>query len=473
MGSHVDLAALSSIGRERAEAGSSVNARAPIDKTDGLPSDQPSRARENLQLLADRHVGPFFLGNLVANSGTWFLVLAAGIFVYRRTGSAFLLGAVGFSQFAGVLLLVPWTGTATDRFDRRRLLFATQGAASLIAGTLAVLVMSNHATPGLVIGLVFAIGLVQAFTVPALQAILPDLVPPARLGSAVALMALTFNLARGIGPLTAALVIATAGIGEAFVVNALAYLALMAGLLAIRPQTSHQRPSRPRFRDGIALVRRRPRLAGLMLISSAAAIAIDPVNTLSPAFAAGVWNHSDAFAGVLLGAFSIGALMAALTVAGRPGPLRGHLVTRLSLLVAGVIALAIAPTLELGLAGFALAGFGFLAASTSTIKELQLSIDAAQRGRIMGLWTVAFLGVRPISSLVDGALASATSPRVSALVMAIPALIIVLILVARGRHPTSPTPTGPPDEADGLRASGESPRRPRTVRSLPTGESPG
>ena len=92
------------------------------------------------------------------------------------------------------------------------------------------------------IAFVFAIGLVQAFTVPALQAILPDLVSEARLGSAVALLALTFNLARGLGPLTAALVIATAGLGQAFVVNALAYLALMGGLLTIHPRVHRRSP---------------------------------------------------------------------------------------------------------------------------------------------------------------------------------------------------------------------------------------
>ena len=402
------------------------------DTADVAPSERPSRARENLRLLADRNLGPFFVGNLVANCGTWCLVLAAGIFVYRETGSALLLGVVGFSQFAGVLLLVPWTGTAADRFDRRRLLFATQGGASITACALAALVMLDQANTATVIAFVLVIGLVQAFTFPALQAILPDLVPPERLGSAIALMALTFNLARGIGPPTAALVIATAGLSWAFVVNALAYLALVAGLLAIRTHAPAPRPVRPRFRDSITLVRRQPRLAGLMLVSSTAAIAIDPVNTLSPAFAAGVWNHSDALAGVLLGAFSAGALTAGLTVAGRPGELRRQLVSRLSLLVGGMVAFAIAPTLELGLCALAVAGFGFLAASTTTIKELQLSIDSAQRGRIMALWSVAFIGVRPLSSLVDGALASAASPRVSALAMAVPALVLLTILVVRG-----------------------------------------
>ena len=216
-----------------------MNPRSPVaDAVEVAPAGQPSRARENLRLLADRNFGPFFIGNLIANSGTWFLMLASGILVYRLTGSAFLLGVVGFSQFAGVLLLVPWTGSAADRFDRRRLLIATQGTASVIAAVLAVVVLLDEATPAVVIGFVLVIGLVQAFTFPALQAIVPDLVPTDRLGAAIALKSLTHNLARGVGPASAALVIATAGIGWAFVVNALAYLALVAGLLATHPRAA-------------------------------------------------------------------------------------------------------------------------------------------------------------------------------------------------------------------------------------------
>jgi MFS family permease len=394
----------------------------------------PSRARENLRLLRDPNFGPFFAGNLVANSGTWFLTLAAGIFVYRKTGSAFLLGVVGFSQFAGVLLLVPWTGSAADRFDRRRLLLVTQGAASAIAAVLTAVVMMDRATTATVIAFVLAIGLVQAFTYPALQAIVPDLVTPDRLGPAIALKSLTHNLARGLGPATATLVIATAGIEWAFFVNALAYLALVVGLILIHPRSSSAPAVRPRFRDSISIVRERPRLAALMSVSAVIAIAIDPVNTLSPAFAASVWDRSDALAGILLGAFSVGALTAALTVAGRPGQLRRQLITRVSLLIGAMVAFALAPTLELGLAALAVAGFGFLAASTTTIKELQLSIEAAHRGRIMALWTVAFIGVRPLSALVDGAIASAASPRVSALVMVLPALFLVGVLAVHGRR---------------------------------------
>ena len=395
---------------------------------------QPLRARENLRLLRDPNFGPFFFGNLVANSGTWFLTLAAGIFIYRRTDSAFLLGVVGFSQFAGVLLLVPWTGTAADRFDRRQLLLVTQGAASVIAAGLTAVVMTGNATTAIVIAFVLAIGLVQAFTWPALQAILPDLVPLDRLGSAIALKSLTHNLARGLGPATATLVIATAGIDWAFFVSALSYLALLVALLAIHPKRSSAPPERPRFRDSVAIVRERPRLAALMMVSAVLAIAIDPVNTLSPAFAVSVWDRSDALAGVLLGAFSVGALTAALTVAGRPGRLRRQLIGRVSLLVCAMVAFALAPTLELGLVALAFAGFGFLAASTSTIRELQLSIEAEHRGRIMALWTAAFIGARPLAALVDGAIASAASPRVSALVMVLPAVGLVGVLVARDRR---------------------------------------
>ena len=344
------------------------------------------RARENLRLLRDPNFGPFFFGNLVANSGTWFLTLAAGIFVYRRTDSPFLLGVVGFSQFAGVLLLVPWTGTAADRFDRRRLLLVTQGAASAIAAALTVVVMTGAATSATVIAFVLAIGLVQAFTWPALQAIQGHQVRQDRLGSAIALKSLTHNLARGLGPATATLVIATAGIEWAFFVNALAYLALLVGLLVIHPTPS------------VAPTLKAPRRT--------------PASESER-------SHT---------------LTAALTVAGRPGRLRRQLIGRVSVLICAMVAFALAPTLELGLVALAFAGFGFLAASTSTIRELQLSIEPAHRGRIMALWTAAFIGARPLAALVDGAIAGAASPRMSALVMVLPAVGLVGALVVRDRR---------------------------------------
>jgi predicted MFS family arabinose efflux permease len=414
------------------------------------PAGDPLRARENLRLLREPNFAPYFFGNLIANSGTWFLTLAAGILIYRRTGSAFLLGVVGFSSFAGVLLLVPWTGTAADRFDKRRLLVVTQGAASAIAAGLTAVVMTDHATTAIVIGFVLVIGLVQAFTWPALQAIIPDLVSPEQLGSAIALKSLTHNLARGLGPASATLVIATAGIEWAFFVNAGAYLALVVGMLMVHPRPSSAAPGeRPKFRESIAVVRERPRLAALMLVSTVISIAIDPVNTLSPAFAASVWGRSDALAGVLLGAFSVGAFTAALTVAGRPGHLRRQVTGRVSLLICAMVAFALAPSLELGLVALVFAGFGFLAASTSTIRELQLSIEPAHRGRIMALWSAAFVGVRPLAALIDGAIAGAAGPRVSAVVMVLPAVGLVAALLVRARREVDHEAA---DEADGMDA---------------------
>jgi MFS family permease len=386
----------------------------------------------NLRLLGDRNFGPFFFGNLVANCGSWFLMLSASLFVYRATGSAFLLGLVAFSQFVGVFLLVPWTGAAADRFDRRRLVFVTQTTACVLVTVLAVLVFTGTATVAVMVGFVLVIGLVQAFTWPALQAMVPDLVAPEHVGAAVALKALTNNLARGIGPAAAALVIATAGLDWAIAVSALTYMALVVGLLAIRPLATPARPRQPKLRQSVAVLRAQPRLAGLMLVSSVAAIAIDPVNTLSPAFAVDVWGRPDTLSGVLLAAFSLGALTAAMTVAGRAGPLRGQLVVRLSLLIAGMAGFALAPTLEVGLVALVVAGFGFLAASTTALTELQLTVDVAHRGRIMALWSVAFLGVRPFASLVDGSLASIGGPRMSTIVMTLPALVVVGALLRAG-----------------------------------------
>jgi MFS family permease len=390
------------------------------------------RPLDNFRLLGDRNFAPYFWGNLLSNCGTWFQTLAQAILVYRLTGSAFLLGLVGFAQFAGVFLLAPWSGSVADRFDRRRILLVTQSGAVLITGALAVVVWTGAATAWNVIAFAFALGFWQAFAWPALQALVPSLVAPERLGAAIALHSVTFNLSRAAGPSAAALVIATAGLEWAFVVNALSYLALVAALLVVRPRPSGPRPHRPRLRESIALVRRRPRLAAFMLVSAVASAAVEPVSTLAPAFARDVWGRPDTLAGVIIGAFGVGAVAAAFTVAGRAGPLRRQIVLRLSILGGGIAAFSFAPTLEIGLVLLALAGFGFLAANTAATTQLQLEIEDEHRGRIMALWTVAFLGIRPLASLVDGAVASVAGVRIASLLMALPALAVAAAFALHG-----------------------------------------
>lgn len=317
-----------------------------------------------------------------------------------------------------------------DRYDRRRVLFLAQGSATVLAATLAALAFADRADEWVVIGFSLALGVVTAFAAPAQAALVPSLVPARDLGSAVALNSMTFNLARALGPALAALVVVTLGIPAAFAVNSLSYLALVVGLLLVRPRPQ-QRAESPRLRDSFRLLRAEPKLAASLAIVAAVGWASDPINTLAPAFAE-TFGRSDTVAGLIIGVFGAGAVIAALAVAGRE-PASARVVAGSLLLLGGGVALfALSPSFGLALAFLVPAGFGYLAANTAATTRLQLGVAESERGRIMALWTVAFLGLRPLASLLDGALASTFGVRAAGVVLVLPVLLgAVAILVGR------------------------------------------
>src|SRR3954463_9607557 len=187
-----------------------------------------------LRLIGHRNFGPYFVGNAASASGTWFQNLAASLYVFERTHSPFLLGVLQFANFVPVLLLAPWGGSAADRFDRKRLLLLTQVGSVVLSGALAALTWAGHASVPLVIGCAVGLGIGSAFSAPASQALIGDLVPRSDLQSAVALNSMTFNLARAIGPTLAGLSVAKLGFGASFAINAGSYLLLVVSLLLVR-----------------------------------------------------------------------------------------------------------------------------------------------------------------------------------------------------------------------------------------------
>jgi MFS family permease len=181
-------------------------------------------------LMRKRTFGPYFFGNALSASGTWFQNLAASLLIYRQTHSALLLGVLNFSQFIPILVLAPWAGSASDRFNRRRLLLVSQSVAIVLSGGLGLLAALDLAPPGVVIADAVALGIVSAFSAPAQQALIATLVEEREVPTAVALNSMTFNLARAIGPATAALAVEYLGIPAAFGINALSYLIFVGAL---------------------------------------------------------------------------------------------------------------------------------------------------------------------------------------------------------------------------------------------------
>ena len=395
-------------------------------------SEQLRGPKEALRLIRSRNFGPYFAGNALSASGTWFQTLAASLLIWRLTHSTLLLGILNFSYFIAVLVLAPWAGAAADRLDQRRILLVTQVASSALTATLAVLTWTHHATAWVVIGFALALGVASAFSAPASAAFIGWLVPPHDLPSAVGLNSMTYNVARALGPTLAAFSVQHLGIAASFAINSASYLALVGALMIVEPRKRDIGPHDVRLRESLQLVRDNPRLLVFLCIVAAVGFASDPVNTLAPAFAA-VFHQRDTSAGFIIGAFGVGAVTAALLLAGRVTGTRRRMTVTLFLVSGGMIAFGLAPWLALAYPLLAIAGFGYLASNTHATSRLLLEVEERQRGRIMALWSVAFLGLRPLASLADGAIAKAGGVRLSAIVLALPALACAAWVSARGR----------------------------------------
>lgn len=395
-------------------------------------------ARATLRVLGSRNFGPYFVGNLLSNSGTWFQNLAQGILVYRLTGSALMLGVVGFSQFVAVFVLAPWAGAAADRFDRRVLMRWMQLGSFVVTAALAALAWTGHASAGVVIGMALLLGVATAFSTPSMQALVPQLVEPGELHQAIALNAVTFNASRVIGPVVGAIVITRLGIPWAFALNSCSYLVLVLALSVVRPRAQPPGPARrTRLRETLRVATADPRIRMLLVVTTALSFTLDPISTLAPAYAREVLHRPDTLAGYLLGTFGIGSVIAAFTLTGRIRESWSRLAVTLALFGLALVLYALSPSIWVSLLALVLAGVGFLATSTAATTRLLMTVPVEQHGRFMAIWSALFLGTRPVASLLDGAIASA-SIRAAGLVLAVPSVGVALWLLARPPRDAAP-----------------------------------
>jgi MFS family permease len=361
----------------------------------------------------------------------WFYNLAAALFIFRETGSEVLLGVLAFAQFVPVLLLSPWSGAAADRFDRRHVVMVAQVTATCFAAVVTILVWTAAASVAAVLVLSVAIGSAQAFTSTAGAAMIVSLVESADLASAVALNAMTFNLARAAGPALAAVAVTQLGIGAALAVGTVSFLALAIGVAAARTRPLPRAAgASARLRDTLALLRRRPRLAGYLLVVMVVGFASDPINTLAPAFAH-AFDRPDTDAGLLIGVFGAGAVTAAFLLTGRAVGARTRAGGALLVMGVAMAGFSTTPWFVPSLALLFVAGFGYLACNATATARLQLEIEEEHRGRVMAVWSIAFLGMRPFASLADGIIAATLGVRAAGVALAVPAIVTAVWLLRR------------------------------------------
>ncbi|MEX1281263.1 MAG: MFS transporter [Acidimicrobiia bacterium] len=378
------------------------------------------------RVITDRRFGPYIAGNFTSNIGNWFQNVAAGIVVFQLTGSNTLVGVVSVLQFLGTLALSPVSGALADRFDRRKLLLLAQVVSATGAVGLAIWVALTgvEGLPG--VWPVFAasgiIGLGYAIGISAMNALVPALVEPRDLETAIAFNSASFTLARAIGPALAGIVVAALGAAWAFGINAVTFLPLVVVLAFIRPREVTRDGGGDRsVRAGFAYALANPSMLWLVLAVLTVGWASDPVNTLAPAYA-DLFGLDETFVGLQVGAFGAGAAVTTLVVGRIRRRLGPEATSRLGMVVlaTGMVGYAIAPLPWLVIVALLAGGAGFLLGVTTTNSNLQQRLDEDMRGRVMALWSMAFLGSRPLAALVDGAVADLVSPRVGVLTAVVP-----------------------------------------------------
>jgi MFS family permease len=372
-----------------------------------------ARLAGSFRALRHRNFRLFLGGQVVSLTGTWMQQVALGWLVYRLTHSAFLLGLVGFAGQIPSLFLAPFAGVWTDRWNRHRMIVATQCLSMVQALALAALVLAGAIHVWQILALSLFIGSVNAFDIPARQSFLVEMVGGREdLANAIALNSSTFNAARLVGPSVAGALIAVAGEGVVFLVNGVSYVAVIAALLAMRlparpPVSGPAAPAWRNLHEGVAYATRSAPIRSILLLLSLVSVTGAPYAVLMPVFAADVL-HGDAHTlGFLMGSIGVGALCGALLLASRR-TVRGlgrWIVASVTAFGAALVAFSLSRSVGLSLVLAFCSGFALMVHMAASNTIVQTVVDDDKRGRVMSLYAAAFQGTMPLGSLLAGGLA--------------------------------------------------------------------
>jgi len=428
-----DGAAVSGLAREVMTDGAAVTASA---ETTVIEIPRLARA------LRHRDFRLFWTGNFLSNIGTWMQNIAQGWLVLKLTNSAFWLGLVGFASSVPILLFALIGGVIADHVNKRKLLMVTQSAMMVFAFTMAALTWLHLITVHWIVFLALGTGIAMSLNTPSYQALVPQLLPREDLTNGIALNSAQFNMSRVIGPTLGGFAMALVGEGGNFFLNGLSFLAVLIALTRINyhdpaiasedrgfhssdadgvAATSEGRGSAPgeghiwtpraggiweKMKEGFRYVARHQQMSSLVLLVSIGSLLSIPYLTFVPYFARDVLGTGEPGLGLLMACSGAGAFLGAITIAWASHlRRRGLFVVRSSI---GFFASIIAFTFSRNfyLSGFLLMAAGYcMIITAATINSLlQHLAEDHMRGRVMSIYSTAFLGLPPIGCLVAGSL---------------------------------------------------------------------
>ena len=385
---------------------------------------QRTRWQVAVRALKHRNFQLFFSGQLISLIGTWMQTVAQSWLVYRMTGSGLLLGSVGFASQIPVFLFAPLGGIVADRTNRKHVVIATQTASMILAFILAALTLTGHVRVWHIFVLAALLGVVNAFDIPGRQSFLVDMVGKDDLMNAIALNSSMFNGARVIGPAVAGVLVARLGEGWCFFANGVSYIAVIAGLMMMNVHAPARVAAKTspweHIREGFEFVERTAPIRALLMLLGVVSVTGMPYVVLMPIFAdkilhsggqefASLIRSHDLGAvrlGILMGAAGVGALLGALTLAVRSGVKGlGRWVTVCCAgFGASLILFALSKSFWLSVFLLLPVGYFIMLQMASSNTLIQVMVPDELRGRVMAVYSMMFMGMAPVGSVLGGAL---------------------------------------------------------------------
>jgi MFS family permease len=402
------------------------------------------RTRTFRSLRRHRNYRIFFTGQLVSLAGSWMQNVALAWLVIELSGSPLAVGALAFWRFVPFTVLSLVAGVLVDRMDTRRLVMGTQASAMAISVVLAVITLTGTASLPIVYVLAALGGVTLAFDAPGRQALTFEMVGPRELPNAVALNAGLFNASRVVGPAIAGVVIATAGTGICFVLNAFSFLAVLAALGSVRDEELHpvERDPTAGFLGGtraaFAFAVRDPQLRIVLGVVTVVSTVGFNFHVLVPLLAANTLSVGPEGFGLLSASFGLGALTGALATASFRGA--SWRLLAVGATGFGVLALALAPIRDAVPAGVLLYGVGvsFTLFTANANALVQLGAPDHLRGRLIGLYLFAFVGLAPIGGLFAGWLAELGGTALAFGIAGATSLVTIAVAGAYRRRAQTP-----------------------------------
>lgn len=394
----------------------------------------------------------YFVGRAVSQFGTWMQRTAVIWLIYSITRSAFLLGVTVFAEQFPSFFFSMFGGLAADRYDRYRIIKLTQIGSMVQSVALAVLVLSGHTAVWAILALSVLLGVINAFDVPARQALVHDVVAePADLPNAISLTTATACLAQLLGPAAAGLILNAYGSADCFLINAASFGGVLVSVILMTLPPYQRKATGKKIikelREGLAYVRRTPAVSTIIWVLAIVSLFVLPYNTVLPVFAKIVFHGDASTFGYITSFVGVGAVVGTIYLAWqKPGAhLRRILFVCTLILCAGLIGFSLTTSLPAALAFAALTGFGGIAQFAICNIIVQSESAPGMRGRAIGIMMMAVFGMTPLGSLLVGAVSQRIGAPVTVLGEGIAGLVVAAVfsrfLTVRRAVPMPPDAT--------------------------------